>query len=173
MTERKPGGMSFESWIDKQIREAEERGEFDDLPGTGKPLTNLGRSDDEMWWIRQKMESEGLSTEDALPTPLRLRKELARLPETVRDLRTEQAVRDAVIALNQQIKEHLRAPSGPRIIVPLADVDEIVEGWRAARGVTATPRCEVSSDATDAGVDALPAGERRRRWWRFLRRRAR
>lgn len=35
MTERKPLGVSFESWIDKQIREATERGEFQNLPGAG------------------------------------------------------------------------------------------------------------------------------------------
>jgi hypothetical protein len=37
MTERKPPGMSFTSWIDQQISGAEERGAFDDLrdqPGT-------------------------------------------------------------------------------------------------------------------------------------------
>jgi DnaJ family protein C protein 28 len=28
----------WESWVNQQIREAQERGEFDDLPGTGKPL---------------------------------------------------------------------------------------------------------------------------------------
>jgi DnaJ family protein C protein 28 len=28
----------LESWIDEQIRQAQERGEFDDLPGKGKPL---------------------------------------------------------------------------------------------------------------------------------------
>jgi DnaJ family protein C protein 28 len=28
----------WESWIDQAIREAQERGEFDDLPGRGKPL---------------------------------------------------------------------------------------------------------------------------------------
>lgn len=28
----------WESWIDQQIREAQERGEFDDLPGRGQPL---------------------------------------------------------------------------------------------------------------------------------------
>lgn len=28
----------WESWIDQQIREAQERGAFDDLPGKGKPL---------------------------------------------------------------------------------------------------------------------------------------
>ncbi len=29
----------FESWIDKQIREAQERGDFDNLRGAGQPLT--------------------------------------------------------------------------------------------------------------------------------------
>jgi DnaJ family protein C protein 28 len=28
----------WESWIDEQIREAQERGQFDNLPGKGKPL---------------------------------------------------------------------------------------------------------------------------------------
>lgn len=28
----------WESWIDQQIREAQERGQFDDLPGKGRPL---------------------------------------------------------------------------------------------------------------------------------------
>lgn len=29
---------NWESWLDQQIREAQERGEFDDLPGKGKPI---------------------------------------------------------------------------------------------------------------------------------------
>jgi len=41
MTEQKPPGMSWESWIDQQIREAREAGLFDNLPGAGKPLANL------------------------------------------------------------------------------------------------------------------------------------
>lgn len=36
---RKPGDQShWESWIDQCIREAQERGEFDNLPGRGRPL---------------------------------------------------------------------------------------------------------------------------------------
>jgi DnaJ family protein C protein 28 len=35
--ERK-SSRDWESWIDHQIREAQDRGEFDDLPGKGKPL---------------------------------------------------------------------------------------------------------------------------------------
>lgn len=37
-TERKSPGVSFETWIDRQIREATERGEFDDArERTGDP----------------------------------------------------------------------------------------------------------------------------------------
>jgi hypothetical protein len=35
VSERKPPGVSWESWVDKQIREAQDKGEFDDLPGHG------------------------------------------------------------------------------------------------------------------------------------------
>jgi len=38
MTEQKLPGMSWESWIEQQIREAQEAGAFDQLPGAGKPL---------------------------------------------------------------------------------------------------------------------------------------
>ena len=38
MTERKPPGTSFTSWIDQRVSEAAGRGAFDDLPGAGKPI---------------------------------------------------------------------------------------------------------------------------------------
>lgn len=37
MTKRRNSG-DWESWIDEQIRDAQERGAFEDLPGKGKPL---------------------------------------------------------------------------------------------------------------------------------------
>lgn len=37
MKERKRK-RDWESWIDQQIREAQERGHFDDLPGAGRPI---------------------------------------------------------------------------------------------------------------------------------------
>ena len=72
MTERKPAGVSFESWVDKQIREAEQRGDFSQLPGFGKPLPGIDRPYDETWWIKAKMQREGVSM---LPPALALRKE--------------------------------------------------------------------------------------------------
>ena len=48
----------FESPVDRTIREAVERGDFDDLPGKGKPLPGAGRIGpvDENWWIRGYLE---------------------------------------------------------------------------------------------------------------------
>ena len=44
---------SGESPADRAIREAMEAGEFDDLPGMGKPIPGAGEPDDEGWWIRE------------------------------------------------------------------------------------------------------------------------
>jgi hypothetical protein len=60
VTTRKPPGTNWESWIDRQIREAQERGEFENLPGKGRPIPNLDGAHDENWWIRQKLRSEDL-----------------------------------------------------------------------------------------------------------------
>jgi hypothetical protein len=90
MTVRKPAAESWESWVDRQIREAEERGEFDDLPGTGKPLPDLHRQDDELWWVRKKLKRENLSY---LPPTLHVRKELERAREQIARADSEEEVR--------------------------------------------------------------------------------
>lgn len=55
MTERKPPGVSWETWIERQIRQGMEQGEFDDLPGHGKPLRDIDQPRDELWWVRDKL----------------------------------------------------------------------------------------------------------------------
>lgn len=42
----------FEPLPERLIREAIEAGEFDNLPGKGKPLPGAGTKDDELWWVR-------------------------------------------------------------------------------------------------------------------------
>ncbi|NRQ37447.1 DUF1992 domain-containing protein [Nonomuraea sp. NN258] len=129
MTERKPIGMPFESWIDKQIREAEERGEFDDLPGKGKPLPGLDKHLDEMWWIKQKIESEGLSM--PLPPTLALRKEAEQALREARGARTEAEVRRVLDEVNHKIREAIRKglPGPPLNLMPF-DIDAVVAEWR-------------------------------------------
>src|SRR5690606_29144296 len=115
----------------QQISEAVERGDFDNLPGAGKPIPDLDKPYDEVW-VRNFLRREGLTADDLLPTPLRLRKEVERLREKVRPLRSEQAVRDLVESLNEEILTYLRMPvSGPRIPVAPVKVEKVVEQWRA------------------------------------------
>jgi hypothetical protein len=44
MGENADWASRFESLLDRQIRAAQERGEFDDLPGAGKPLPSGPRA---------------------------------------------------------------------------------------------------------------------------------
>ncbi len=60
MTERKPLGMSYTSWIDQQISEAAERGAFEDLPGAGKPLPKRSEEDAAQAWIRDYAHRDGV-----------------------------------------------------------------------------------------------------------------
>ncbi len=41
-----------EMLADRLIREAMESGDFDDLPGAGRPLPGAGTADDEYRWLR-------------------------------------------------------------------------------------------------------------------------
>ena len=69
MTERKPPGTSWETWIEAQIRVAREQGAFDNLPGAGKPLPYLGQEYDPDWWVKQLVQREQISI---LPPSLEL-----------------------------------------------------------------------------------------------------
>ena len=133
MTERKPPDISFVSWIDQQINEAAERGAFDNLPGAGKPLPKRPESDDGQAWLRDYLRREGVSGEEMLPTPLRLRKEMERLTATVQDLSSEGEVREVVAGLNRRIVEWRRIPVGPPLFLPLLDADAMVARWRDAQ----------------------------------------
>jgi Domain of unknown function (DUF1992) len=132
MTERKPPDLSFTSWIDRQISEATERGAFDNLPGAGKPLPKRTDADAAQAWLRDYLRREGVSADEMLPTPLRLRKEAERLAEAVRDLDSEQQVRVIVADLNRQIVEWRRIPAGPPVHLPLLDAEHLVSQWQDA-----------------------------------------
>jgi hypothetical protein len=121
-----------ETLVERRIRLAQERGDFDDLPGRGKPLP-LDGPDDENWWVRSYLRREGLSAEPLLPTPLQLRREVERLPATVAELRDEADVRQVVRELNRRIAEWLRAPVGPAVPVAPVDTDAVVARWRTDR----------------------------------------
>ncbi|HVV18912.1 MAG TPA: DUF1992 domain-containing protein [Pseudonocardiaceae bacterium] len=112
----------WESVIDKQIREAQERGEFDNLPGAGKPLAGLDQPYDENWWVKALLRRESLAD----PAPLRA--EVDRLLERVSRLTLESSVRDIVADLNTRLRN-----AGESATV---DADAVVRAWRERRTET-------------------------------------
>lgn len=159
-----------ETWVERQIREAQERGEFDDLPGAGKPLS-LGdphSPQDPDWWVRAYAEREHLDLSAALPAPLALRREAAGFPESLRELTREADVREVLEDFNRRVREdRLRPATGPLppLLAPTVDVEAQVEAWRALR------REEDERRAADAAAAPPPAVPDRPRWWARLRRR--
>ena len=177
MTERKPREMSFTSWIDQQIADAEKRGLFDNLPGAGKPLDIKPEGGDYgQAWVRDYAHREGVAPEEFLPAPLRLRREIERLAETAGEMRSEAEVRETVADLNRRIVEWRRIPVGPPIHVRLVDADEMVGRWRAAnarreqasagpRHPSQQPQQSAGSPQPQASQPAPPRRRRRRRGW--------
>jgi hypothetical protein len=178
MTERKPPGMSFTSWIDQQISEAQERGAFDNLPGAGQPLPKRREDDDGQAWLREYVRREGVSTDELLPTPLKLRKEIERLAEAVPGMSSEQEVRDVAGELNRRIVQWRRIPVGPPIFVPLVNTEAMVARWHEAHPA-APPGASSGGQpghgpAATAGAPtggSRPGSGRAGRWRRRVRRR--
>ncbi|MFJ8917690.1 DUF1992 domain-containing protein [Amycolatopsis sp. NPDC102389] len=133
MTERKPTGVSFESWVDRQVSAAEAKGEFDDLPGAGKPLPKTKGTDSALAWVVDKVRTEGHDVSALLPPSLAIAKELDDLPDTLARVRREARVREIVEDLNERIRAEHRCPAGgPVLRARPLDVDEVVTSWREA-----------------------------------------
>ncbi|MER8220833.1 DUF1992 domain-containing protein [Streptomyces sp. NPDC094143] len=132
MTERKPPGVDFGSWVDRQIREAEARGEFDRLPGAGRPLPpDVENTYDELWWVKRKMAREGLSV---LPPALALRKEAEDALEAAYAAPSERIVRKIIGEINDRIREMMfKPPPGPPLGKKPYDVEDVVRQWRERR----------------------------------------
>ena len=152
-----------ESALDRAIR----RGDFDDLPGLGKPLIGLHSSNDPDWWIKQKMEAEGIN--GVAPAAFQLRKENAVLEDTVDAFATESEVRDYLSGFNSRVREAVMdLRDGPPVFTPPRDVEKEVAAWQQRR----------IAEKNDTGTEAGPGEDSTypksvdspRRWWhRFHR----
>ncbi|GGI06771.1 J-domain-containing protein [Egicoccus halophilus] len=147
MTERKPTGVSWESWIERQIRQAQERGDFDGLPGAGRPIDDLHAPRDENWWIRKKLERERIAT---LPPALAIRHERDEAMQRVTEARSEAQARDILEALNARIRRvNSTVTFGPSTSIGVVDVETVLQAWRRGRGQPsdAAPEARISPPA--------------------------
>lgn len=127
---------TYEAYVERLIREAQEDGEFDRLP-RGKPLPLTGGPPPEGWWAKEKLRRENLSD---LPASIAIRHEAERtLAEAMRET-DERLVREKLDALNRKIRKlnatHVAGP--PTTLAPL-DVEAIVARWRERRRGSAPP----------------------------------
>jgi hypothetical protein len=140
--------------VETAIQQAIRRGEFDDLPGAGKPIPGLGETHDPDWWIRRKIESEQLT--GLGPPALMLRVENVELEARLDELAREDEVREALEDFNRRVIDARRQLlGGPPVVTPTRDVDVEVAAWRERRNAR--------DAATQERTDAAP---RRRPWWR-------
>ena len=136
MTQRKPPGTSWESWIEAQIRVAQEQGAFDNLPGVGKPLPNLDQEYDPLWWVKQLVQREQISM---LPPSLELLRKVETELAALEKLPDEATVRRRVAALNVEIaRVNATALEGPPTRLGTLDGDQVVARWQQTR--SANPR---------------------------------
>ncbi|MDQ7879026.1 DUF1992 domain-containing protein [Microbacterium sp. QXD-8] len=143
--------------VENSIQQAIRRGEFNDLPGAGKPIPGLGATHDPDWWIRRKIETEKLT--GLGPPALRLRVENTELDGRLDALSREAEVREALEDFNRRVIDARRQlQGGPPVVTPTRDIDAEVAAWRERRSARV---------AAQAQADAEDAAERRRHpWWR-------
>jgi hypothetical protein len=146
-------------WVDLQVRRAMERGEFDDLPGAGKPL-DLPDKHDPDWWVKQLIEREQIT--GIAPPAIGLRKEDAELDGLLDREATPDGVRRVVQDFNARVVDARRQlTGGPPVVTPTRDAEQEVARWRGRR------------EARRARAAAQPAAStapRRSRWLRWPRR---
>ncbi|WP_246060712.1 DUF1992 domain-containing protein [Nocardioides dongxiaopingii] len=142
-------------WVDEQVRRAMERGEFDDLPGAGKPIEGLGGDHDPDWWLKKLVERENIAV---LPMSVQLRKEDADLDDRLDKIAFEAEVRRVLVDFNQRVvAARYRAPEGPPLVTMPRDVDATVAAWAGRREER---RAAARARAEQAASEAQP-----RRWW--------
>ncbi len=149
-------------WVDLQVQRATERGEFDNLPGTGKPIEDLGTTHDPDWWLKRFIERERIT--GVLPPALSLRVEDARLDAVLDAETSERRVREILEDFNARVVAARRQlQGGPPVITRTREVDDEVVSWRHRRAV----RRERLDRAPTSRQGAAPEA-RRRAWWRRL-----
>jgi hypothetical protein len=142
--------------VEVSIEQAIRRGDFDDLPGAGKPIPGLGTTTDPDWWIRRKIERERLT--GLGPPALTLRTEYAGLSARLDELRTEPEVREYLEDFNHRVIEARRQLlGGPPVVTPTVEVQEWVAQWRERRDAAAR-------QVAEQAVSSSPPSR-----WRFWR----
>ncbi|MEV7396411.1 DUF1992 domain-containing protein [Aeromicrobium sp. NPDC092404] len=149
-------------WVELQVQQAMRRGEFDNLPGAGKPIPDLDAPYDPDWWLKRLIEREQIT--GVLPPALALRTEDAAMDDTLDRETTPDGVRRVVEDFNARIIEARRQlQGGPPVITPLRDVEEEIADWAQRRADRVARQRAVLEQLRREEAAAASSS-----WWRRL-----
>lgn len=95
----------FESLAERRIREAAERGEFDDLPGAGQPLPGLTGTYEPNWWVKEWIRRTSLE-ETVAEVRNTIRSDLPKLkafPDSPKTAQRLAELNEMIEALNREL----------------------------------------------------------------------
>jgi hypothetical protein len=128
MTERKRGSETWESFVERRIRDAQAEGAFESLPGFGQPIPDIDGPVDENWWLKKKLRDEKLAL---LPPILAARLDVEKTLAAIESMTSEQRVVRTLEALNERIrKAHFSPVAGPADGVRPVNIPAIVAEWK-------------------------------------------
>ncbi|GGD86081.1 DnaJ family domain-containing protein [Microbacterium murale] len=164
-----PAAFAFDTEVaialiaDMQIRKAIERGEFDDLPGSGEPR-DLPDHHDPDWWLKSLMKRERIMM---LPPSIQLRKDDAALDAELDQLSNDAAVRHEVEQFNERvIRARYQLPAGPPLVTMPRDVEATVAAWADRRATRAEEAHKKADEESQAREGAKRNDRNRRRLFR-------
>jgi hypothetical protein len=147
-------------YVEITIQQAIRRGDFDNLPGAGKPIEGLTTTHDPDWWIRRKIEREKIT--GLGPPALTLRTENAELDARIDATGSEDGVRTLLDDFNKRvINARRQLQGGPPVVTPTRDIDAELEGWRERRAVRRAA-AEERREREAAELAAMSRRDRRR-----------
>jgi len=125
---------TWDSLAEQRIQAAQAEGQFENLPGFGKPIPGIDEPHDDLWWVKDKLKREQLSS---LPPALAIRLDVQNTLANLQNLKTESEVRRDLAALNDRIKKAAFAITwGPSVdVIPLTntEIDDLVARWQASK----------------------------------------
>ena len=125
-------------YVEVSIQQAIRNGDFENLPGAGKPIEDLGEVHDPDWWIRRKIQRENLT--GLGPAAFSLRTEDAGMDDRLDAMTSEREVRETLDDFNRRVIEARRQLlGGPPVVTPVRDIDAEVERWRERRRARRDP----------------------------------
>lgn len=115
---------AFDRSVDSKIAQAQLEGQFDHLPGLGRPIPNLDEGWDETRWVREKLKAEDLRV---MPPAWAIREWACNEAAALLQIQDEALLRQKVDAFNAELTRRMRRVLwGPPVDVALIDAEELI-----------------------------------------------